>query len=263
MPDRLLPTLGESLRNPAFWGYSTWLDIVTRYRKSAFGLLWMLVPPAMYIFGMGYFFAKIQKADPYVFMPHLGMGYLLFRLISMAMTESTSVLPMHAGYIQDGRVRLTDFVLKVMVRALFYLASSLPILVPVIALSPNASWTGALLGLGGLVLLVLNLMWLGGVVSLFGARFPDTHEFMGSIFILGFIVTPILWYPQSAPAGSLHGLVMRLNPAYHLIELVRAPMLGEAVEPLSVAVVVTGAILGWALWIAVYRRYWRFVALWV
>jgi ABC-type polysaccharide/polyol phosphate export permease len=181
----------------------------------------------------------------------------------MTMTESTSVLPNHAGYIQDGRVRLTDFVLKVMVRALFYLASSLPILVPVVAMSPHASVVGVLLGLGGLVLMVLNLMWLGGVVSLFGARFPDTHEFMGSIFILGFIVTPIIWYPSSAPVGSLHGLVMRLNPAFHLIEMVRAPMLGDPVEPLTVAVVVTGAIAGWALWIWTYRRYWRYVALWV
>jgi hypothetical protein len=29
----LLPTLRDSIRNPAFWGYSTWLDIVIRYRR--------------------------------------------------------------------------------------------------------------------------------------------------------------------------------------------------------------------------------------
>jgi ABC-2 type transport system permease protein len=253
----LLPTLAESLRNPAFWGYSTWLDIVTRYRKSTLGLLWMLVPPSLYIFGMGYFFARIQGIDPFVFMPHLGLGYLLFRLISMVLIESTSVLPTHAGHILDGRVRLTDFVLKVLVRALFY------VLVPVIVLSPDSHLGGTFLALGGLVLMLLNLMWLSGVVSLFGARFPDTHEFMGSIFVLGFVVTPILWYPSAAPPGTMHGLVMRLNPAFHLIEVVRAPLLGEPVEPLSLVVCVVGALLGWALWIAVYRRFHRYVALWV
>lgn len=262
-PNALLPTLAESLRNPAFWGYSTWLDIATRYRKSTFGLLWMLVPPALYIFGMGYFFAKIQNIDPYVFMPHLGLGYLLFRLISMVMTESTSVLPSHSGYILDGRVRLTDFVLKVLVRALVYLGSSLPVLAPVVALSPDATLLGLLLALGGLVLVVLNLMWLAGVVSLFGARFPDTHEFMGSVFVLGFVVTPILWYAEAAPAGTLHGAIMRLNPAFHLIEVVRAPLLGEVVEPLSIVVCIAGAAVGWTLWIWAYRRYTRFVALWM
>ena len=259
----LLATLAESLRNPAFWGYATWLDIATRYRKSTLGLLWMLVPPALYIFGMGYFFARIQGTDPFVFMPHLGLGYLLFRLISMVLIESTSVLPMHAGYILDGRVRLTDFVLKVLVRALFYLLSSLPILMPVVVLSPDAHLGGAVLAAGGMVLMLANLMWLAGVVSLFGARFPDTHEFMGSVFVLGFVVTPILWYGASAPAGTVHGLIMRLNPAYHLIELVRAPLLGEPVEPLSVVVCVVGALLGWTLWVWAYRRYHRYVALWV
>ena len=262
-PHALLPILAESLRNPAYWGYSTWLDIATRYRKSTLGLLWMLVPPSLYIFGMGYFFARIQSTDPFVFMPHLGLGYLLFRLISMVLIESTSVLPMHAGYILDGRVRLTDFVLKIVVRAMFYLASSLPVLLPVILLSPNVHLGGALLSLGGLVLMLLNLLWLAGVVSRFGARFPDTHEFMGSVFVLGFVVTPILWYPASAPAGTLHGLVMRLNPAYHLIEVVRAPLLGEPAEPLSLLVCAVAAVLGWALWIWAYRRYSRYVALWV
>ena len=259
----LLPTLAESLRNPAFWGYSTWLDIVTRYRKSKLGLLWMLAPPSLYIFGMGYFFARIQAIDPFVFMPHLGLGYLLFRLISMVLIESTSVLPTHSGHILDGRVRLTDFVLKVLVRALFYLLSSLPVLLPVVVLSPDTHVGGTLLALGGLVLMLLNMMWLAGVVSLFGARFPDTHEFMGSIFVLGFVVTPILWYPSAAPAGTLHGLVMRLNPAFHLIEVVRAPLLGEPVETASLVFCAVAALLGWSLWIWAYRRYHRFVALWV
>jgi ABC-2 type transport system permease protein len=262
-PHSLLSTLAESLRNPAYWGYATWLDIVTRYRKSALGLLWMLVPPSLYIFGMGYFFARIQGVDPFVFMPHLGLGYLLFRLVSMVLIESTSVLPMHAGYILDGRVRLTDFVLKILVRALFYLFSALPVLLPVIVLCPGAHAGGALLALGGLVLMLLNLAWMGGVVSLFGARFPDTHEFMGSVFVLGFVVTPILWYAKAAPAGTLHGLVMRLNPAYHLIEVVRAPLLGEPVEALSLIVCAVGAVLGWTLWIWTFRRYQRYVALWV
>ena len=102
-PMQLLPTLGESLRNPAFWGYSTWLDIIIRYRKSMLGMSWILVPPALYVFGMGLFFAQVQKADPWDFMAHLGVGYLLFRLMTMVLVDSTSILPAHSGY--DGEVR--------------------------------------------------------------------------------------------------------------------------------------------------------------
>jgi ABC-type polysaccharide/polyol phosphate export permease len=167
----LLGALRESFRNPAFWGYSTWLDIVTRYRKSAFGMLWILVPPTLYVVGMGYFFAKVQGFHPVEFMPHVGMGYLLFRMMTMVLVDSTSVLPAHAGYILDGRVRLTDFVLRVVFKACFYLAVGLLVMIPVFAVSPNLHLPGLFESLGGMVLLLVNLVWMGGVVSLFGARY--------------------------------------------------------------------------------------------
>jgi ABC-2 type transport system permease protein len=259
----LLAVLGESIRNPAFWGYSTWLDIVIRYRKSKFGLLWILVPPLMYVGGMGYFFAKVQGMDPLVFMPHIGIGYMLFRMITMVMVESTSVLPMHAGYILDGRVRLTDFVLRVIFKAGFYFLTSWVILVPVLVASPVFHPEGLPMAMLGLVLLMLNMVWVSGVISLFGARFPDAHEFMGNVFILGFLITPILWYPKTAPPNTIHGILMRLNPAYHMIELVRAPLLGDQPGGHSLIIVTLGALLGWGLWIWLYRRYARYVALWV
>lgn len=261
--ESLLAVLAQSIRNPAFWGYSTWLDIVIRYRKSAFGLIWILVPPAMYVLGMGYFFAKVQGKDPLVFMPHIGIGYLLFRMITMVMVESTSVLPMHSGYILDGKVRLTDFVLRVVFKAGFYLLTAMVILVPVLVTSPVFHPEGLLLSMVGLVLLMLNMVWLSGVVSLFGARYPDTHEFMGNVFILGFLITPILWYPSTAPVNTLHGILMRLNPIYHMIELIRAPLLGQPVELSSELFVVISLLLGWASWMWLYRRFARYVALWV
>ena len=260
---QLLPTLGESLRNPAFWGYSTWLDIIIRYRKSMLGMSWILVPPALYVFGMGLFFAQVQKADPWDFMAHLGVGYLLFRLITMVLVDSTSILPAHSGYILDGHVRLTDFVLRVVIKAAFYLATSLIVLVPVVLYSPSFNAAGLPEATVGMVLVMLNMLWMSGVVSLFGARFPDTHEFMGNVFMVGFILTPILWYAKDAPAGTIHGTLMRLNPCYHLIEVVRAPLLGEFVDPVAWIVVAVMAILGWGLWLWSFRRFARYVPLWV
>lgn len=259
----LLNSLAETLRNPAFWGYSTWLEIVTRYRKSAFGLLWILVPPALYVGGMGYFFARVQGFEPIGFMLHVGIGYLLFRLMTMVLVDSTSVLPAHAGYILDGRVRLTDFVMRVNFKALFYLATGALVLVPVLFIAPQTHLPGLAASLFGFTVLMLNMAWMSGVVSLFGARYPDTHEFMGNVFTVGFIITPILWLPEHAPMGSWHGLLMRLNPAYHFIELVRAPLMGKVPDPASLPTCLLIAGFGWLLWIWAYRRFARYVALWV
>jgi ABC-type polysaccharide/polyol phosphate export permease len=56
---------------------------------------------------------------------------------------------------------------------------------------------------------------------------------------------------------------MRLNPAYHMIELVRAPLLGQPITGHSLILVILAVLVGWGLWMWLYRRYARYVALWV
>jgi ABC-2 type transport system permease protein len=259
----LLKHLAASLREPEFWGYSSWLDIVTKYRRSRLGLVWLLLPPAMYVAGIGYFFARLQGADPLKFIPHLGLGYLIYRLASNVITESCSVLVGHASFILDGHLRLTDFVLRTMAKALFYLVAALPIIVTVLWIAPNLQPAGLLTALPALLWVLLNLVWVSVAMSLLGARFPDVIELTGSIFIFAFILTPILWYAEAAPPGTLHGTFMRINPLFHMVEVVRAPLLGEPLESLTLWYLSAMTVLGWSTAIWLYRRYSRFVPIWV
>src|SRR3546814_10397474 len=63
-----------------------------------------------------------------------------------------------------------------------------------------------------------------------GARFPDLGQLMATVSIFTFILTPIIWYPEMMPEGSLRGTLMRFNPLYHFVEVFRAPILGDAVD---------------------------------
>ena len=51
----------ESLREPAFWAYATWLGIVTNYRRSRLGVLWLMTPPVIYVWGLGAFHCLTQQ----------------------------------------------------------------------------------------------------------------------------------------------------------------------------------------------------------
>jgi ABC-type polysaccharide/polyol phosphate export permease len=57
-------------------------------------------------------------------------------------------------------------------------------------------------------------------------------------------VTPIMW-PVSAIPGAR--FIADVNPFFHLIELVRAPLLGEVAEPLSWIVVLAMCVIGYGL----------------
>lgn len=112
----------DSLRQPEFWVYATWLVLVTKYRQSRLGLLWAMVPSGLYAFGIGWFFSSFMNVSARQFIPHLGLGYVVYRLVTASLSEATTVFSGHSTFILDGRVRLTDYILRVIGRgfSIFY-----------------------------------------------------------------------------------------------------------------------------------------------
>ena len=108
-----------------------------------------------------------------------------------------------------------------------------------------------------------NIVWLSLCIGLIGARFPDTSEFIHTILVVGFLLTPILWHVEKFPSGTVRGFLARLNPAFHLIEVVRAPALGHMPEYTSIVAVGVMTLAGWIAAMFLYRRYARFVPLWI
>ena len=66
-----------------------------------------------------------------------------------------------------------------------------------------------------------------------------------------------------APPESVRGLLMRFNPLFHMVELVRAPILGEPLGTSTFYYLVGMTVLGWGAAILAYRRYARFVPIWI
>lgn len=261
--EALLRDFAASLAHPSFWAFATWLDVVTRYRRSRLGLVWIVVPPIMYVWGLGLFMASMQAGPAGDFIAYLGMGYLLYRVLLTGITDAGATLLAHQAFILDGHVRLTDFVLRVLAKAVFYFVMSLPILAVALAIAPGFQPMGLLLAIPAFAVILINLAWMATVVALAGARFPDINELVGSIFILSLLLTPIIWHASAAPFGTVRGTIMRINPLYHLIEIVRAPILGEVVLRSTIIYVAILTLAGWLLALVVYRRYARFVPLWM
>ncbi|WP_296250130.1 ABC transporter permease [uncultured Stenotrophomonas sp.] len=253
----------DSFRNPGFWIYSTWLELATKYRRSRLGLFWALCPALIYMFGVGGFFGYLQGHAAAGFIPHLGIGYVLFRLITISLSECTTAFQGHASFILDGRVRLTDYVLRVVAKAMFYFVMALPAVAVALVISPNFYPAGLLASLPAFILVILNIGWMGAIVAVLGARLQDVHELIGSILMFSFLFTPIIWYADQAPMDTVRGMIARANPLYHMIESVRAPMLGEPIEKLTYIYLAVMLVGGWLAATFIYRRYARYVPVWV
>lgn len=259
----LLAHLWQSLRRPEYWAYSSWLEITTKYRRTSLGLLWLALPVALFVLVLGNVYSHLMSYPLERYLPYLAVGYVTWRFMIQVVTDVAGALPSHKANIMEGRIRLTDFILVSFSKAFFHLFFGGAVVVAVLMWSPETHlghlWTLLL----SFPLLLLNLGWIAVCIALTGARFRDTQELIGAVLMLGFLLTPILWQVDRFPPDTLRGSLVRFNPAFHLLEVVRAPLLGGHPETASILVVCLLAAAGWALTILLYRRYARYVPLWV
>jgi len=260
---RLWPDLATSLKNPEFWAFSSWLDLLVRARRSSLGPFWLMAPALVYVFGLGSFFAGMQGTAIGPFAAHVALGAMVFRTLMSAVIGSSTVFNSSQSFIMDGQVRLTDYLLQSLAKSFFDLCMYLPVTAVAMALFGAFSWEGMLLAPFTLLLIYLNGLWITVVFALGGARLPDLGQLVQNVSIFLFLLTPIIWYAETMPPDSLRGQLMRLNPFYHFVTLFRAPIMGQPIEPATYWYVGVMTVAGLALATVLYRRYARFVPLWI
>lgn len=255
--------LKESLRRPEFWMYSSWLDIITRYRRTRLGLVWIVIPTAVFVAAIGQVYSTVMGHDAEFYLPYLAIGYLLFRFMTQCLQESGSILRSHKSFIMDGRVRMTDYVLRSIAKAFFFFACGFIVVVVTMAWSPMTSLVSLVTVLVTFPLVMINSFWLSSCMSMIGARYVDSAEMVTTLMRFGMLLTPILWIGDRFPPGTFGWWAVNLNPAYHLITLVRNPLLGQAIPSSSIWFVSVLTVAGVTLTALLYRRYARFVPLWI
>lgn len=118
------------------------------------------------------------------------------------------------------------------------------------------------LALPGFLLLLLNLTWLSTALGVVCARYRDIPQIIASLMQVVFYLTPIMWLPNLLPERA--GMYMlTFNPFFHLIEIVRAPLLGQLPSTQNWLAACGLAVFGWTLTLALYGRYRRRIAYWL
>lgn len=246
------------------WVFTAWFRFLVRYRRTVLGPIWMLVAPTLFIATLGLLFAQIGARDITVFLPHLTIGIVVWTLISGFVMGGATVAQRNRQTILQGGLSLTDIVMvEVCSTLIMFLHQTVLIVVILAAFGVAQSWS-SLISLFGLVLLVANGIWLTYVFAILGARYRDLSEIVQAIMRIAFLATPIIWMPDAVGGRSVvMSVFLAYNPFYHVLEVIRAPLLGTTIAPLTWAVAIGLPVLGSAVAYLLHQRYARFVPLWV
>ena len=250
----------QGVRTHHLWHLLGWQDIRQRYRRSVLGPLWLTLSMGALVSALGILYGMLFKVEVAIFVPHLALGFIVWTLISSNANEGCKVFIDAEGIIKQVGLPLTVHMYRLLWRNLLILFHNALVFVVVAAVfGVWPGWAG-LLALPGLALLCLNGLWAILLLGVISARFRDVPPIVTSIVRICFFVTPIIWMPELVPARAA---VLEFNPFYHLVEVVRAPLLGKVPALSSWIAVVIMTIGGWVLAFAFFRRYRRRIAYWV
>lgn len=256
-------SLQRTLSNLESWLYITWLTFLVRYRKTAIGPAWLVVGPALFIAVLGVLYSEIGGIPPIDFIPHLTIGLVTWTLINGFVTGSTTVFHRNQSKIMQGATPLTDLAMLDVLSTVLQFLHQL-ILVPIVFIIVGRGVSSyALLSIVGVALLIANGVWLTIVFGIIGARYRDLSEIVQAVMRIAFLATPIMWIPNAQNRSDILEAFLVFNPFYHFLELVRAPLMGKPIAPISWLVAIVITALGYLLASAMYERYSRQVSLWV
>jgi len=251
-----------ALRSLPLAGMLGWQDVRQRYRRSALGPFWHTITMGIMVGSIGVVFGKIFKSPMNQFLPFLAAGMIFWGFISSVIIEGCTGFIAAEGIIKQLPIPLFLHILRMVWRNFVILAHNI-VIFPIVLLfyGKPLAWV-AILSIPGLMLLIINLTWIALMLAVVCARYRDLPQIISSLLQILFYLTPVMWMPSLLPQRA--GLyLLDLNPAFHLLEIVRAPLLGLPPSAMNWSVSFWLALIGWGVVIVVYGTYKRSIAYWL
>jgi ABC-2 type transport system permease protein len=209
------------------WGTLGWHDIRQRYRRSVLGPFWFTLSTAIMVVVLGALYSELLHQDIHEYLPYLAIGLVVWGFLSSVANEGCAAFIGSAYLIKQIRIPLTVHVCRIVWRNFVILLHSLPVVVVLIVVLGRSMSVQFVLVPFALLLLFLQGVWLSVVLGVLCARYRDIQPIVANLIQVAFFFTPVMWSPDVLKSRAW---IASYNPLYHMIELVRAPLMGRPLQ---------------------------------
>jgi ABC-type polysaccharide/polyol phosphate export permease len=208
------------------WGTLAWIDTTLRYRRTTLGPWWMTLSTGTLIGSVGLVWGAIFGSEMRVYLPYFATGVIFWSLISVSLTEGCNVFTDAGRLIKSVPTPMITHVHRMMARQMIILAhNALLIAVLWLIFRWPIGW-GALLVVPGLIIVLFATTGAILALGILCTRYRDVPQIITSILQLLFLLTPVMWMPESLRGKSV-SFLLDYNPFYYLLAIVREPLLGR------------------------------------
>lgn len=201
-------------------------DLVSRYRRSFFGVAWTLLTPLGTVTVIGGVYSIIFNAPFHSFIPLLFAALMPWFFISQCAEGGTMSFIGAEGFITQTRTPIEIFPVRTAVGSLVNLLISMSAFFLVYAfINPlGINWNTLYIIPGFFILLIFGTA-LANITSLINVYIRDFAPLLSLIMQALFYITPVI-YPIEIMKERGFESIYLYNPFYYLIEIIRQPALG-------------------------------------
>jgi len=244
------------------WGRMGWQDIKRRYRRTAVGPFWSTLTLGFYVLAVGIVGAGLFKQNPSTYLPYLASGMIVWTMISMILTEACSMFVLGNALFRNVRFEYSVLPYALVWRNFILMLHNIIVFFLIALVFKREIFDFTLLYIvPGIFLVLVNGVWIALLVGLLCLRFRDIQPLILTMIQVSMLITPIFWTPDSLQ-GSLRLVFTQLNPIYRLIDIVRAPLLGQTPTLASYLGVLALAVVGWTVTYAIFRVFRKRIPYW-
>ena len=236
-------------------------DIRQRYKRSFIGPFWITINTGILILTLALIFIHAFKVPSEKYVLYLSIGLITWKYIESTIKDSCNCFIENERMIKQLDLSYLVYVLRSLIRNLIIFFHNFVIIIFVIILYKKLFDMSFLFFCLGLTLLVLNLFWIGIILSVICSRYRDFSEIILNFLQIIFYATPILWSTNVIPDRFLE-IYITYNLFYHLIEVIRSPLIGEPVY-FSYLVLTILLIIGFIISKFFFNRFKNKIVFWI
>jgi lipopolysaccharide transport system permease protein len=242
------------------WLTLGWNDVLQRYSRSVLGPFWLTASMAVMVVTLGVLYSQLFNQPIDDFLPFFCVGLLVWNLLSSYLLEGGTLFTGSESYIKQIRLPYSLYTYRSSWAKLIIFAHNFVIYLGVLIYFKIWPGSVALIAIPGLILVVLNGTIASLTIGIVSARFRDIPQLVASFVQIVFFLTPIFWKPESLKG---HAYVVEFNPFYHLVEVVRAPLLGNLPSASNYWSVLLLTLINMAIAYAFFSRFRARIAYWI
>ena len=235
--------VGRSARLWHIWTRLGLQDVRLKFRRSTIGAAWIFVNLAVMVLSIGFIYANLLGQEPREFIPYLTIGMILWGYLTSSIVDGGNAFIHAEGYIKQISLPIYVYIFRSFVSISVTTLITMGAFVIVALVYRLPLGPGTVLAVPGLLMLMVTSLLLITIFAHLNARFRDVAHMAAVGMQVLFYVTPVIF-----PAALLRhrrdlSLVIELNPMYHLLEVVRQPLLHAAAAGWHTYAAVAGVIV--------------------